>query len=154
MVARYLGLWSSAWCDSPFDDEFGDRFEYVVCVKCSSQYPTPSGYSCLETGFGIVVIKSYSQNTVTAGEARSLCAADAKYVHLPIPQNAAQNKWYMNYAEKIGIDQYWLGINDATVKAEWRTDSGDLQTYLPWKSGLVVILYRHVEFQAGNPCLE
>ena len=142
MVARYLGLWSSEWCDSLFDDEFGHSAEYVVCVKCSSQYPTPSGYSCLETDFGIVVIKSYSENTVTADEARSLCAADAEYVHLPMPQNAAQNNWYMNYAKKLGIDQYWLGINDATVEAEWRTDSGDLQTYLPWKSGLVVIQYR------------
>ena len=29
----------------------------------------------------------------------------------------------------------WLGINDLDVEGQWRTDSGDLQNYLPWTSG-------------------
>ena len=132
MVARYLGLWSE--CDgSLFDDDRGWPEEYVVCVKCSSQYSVPPGYSCLETDFGIVVIKSYDQTTATG--ARSLCTADADYVHLPMPQNDAQNMWYVNYAKQLGFNGYWLGINDAIVEGEWKTDKGDLQTYLPWKSG-------------------
>ena len=142
MKARFLGLWE-AGCQSDLDDEFGVNTEHIVCVKCSAYYPTPSGYSCLETDFGIVVIKLYNQKMVSAVEARNICAADAEYVHLPMPENSAQNMWYVNYAKKLGTNQYWLGINDATVEGEWRTDNDDLQTFLPWKSGLEVtqVLY-------------
>ena len=138
MAARYLGLWSGCAGPSYFDDDFGHWDEYIVCVKCSAQYLTPSEYSCLETDFGIVVVKLHNQKAVTATEARSLCAADADYVHLPVPQNIAQNMWYMNYATQLGVNGYWLGVNDATTEGEWRTDNGDLQTFLPWKSGFEV----------------
>ena len=146
MEARYLGLWSG--CDgSYFDDDHGHLTEYVVCVKCPSQYSVPNGYSCLETDFGIIVIKVYNNKEVTASEARALCAADASYVHLPMPQNRAQNTWYINYAKRLHSKGYlphynghWLGINDAQSEGEWKTDTGDLQTYLPWKSGFEVDL--------------
>ena len=145
MSARYLGMWS--YCSgSLFDDDFGSNKEYVVCVKCSSQYSVPNEYSCLETDFGIMVVKSYNQEQVSAAEARALCAADANYVHLPMPQNAAQNMWYINYAKTLGFSGYWLGINDVKSEGQWITDTDDIQTYLPWKSGLEVTetLYRSV----------
>ena len=136
MEARYLGLWSGCG-GSHFDDDKGRWPEYVVCVKCSAQYSAPNGYSCLETDFGIILIKAYTEE-VTATEARALCAADASYVHLPMPQNQTQNTWYVNYAKKLGINEYWIGINYTESEGKWRTDTGDLQTYLPWKSGFEV----------------
>ena len=33
------------------------------------------------------------------------------------------------------LENYWLGISDVVVEGEWRTDKGDLQTYLNWASG-------------------
>lgn len=130
MGQRYLGLWSG--CNgSLFDDAWYSEIENVVCVKCSTQYTVPSGYSCLETDFGMMVIKSYNQKKVSATEARALCAADADYVHLPTPKNSVQNMWYVNYAKKLGFTGFWLGING--TGDEWRTDTGYRQTYLPWK---------------------
>ena len=134
MQARYLGIWSGCNEAKPFDDDFGTSYEFVYCVKCSSKYAVPYGYSCLETDFGLMIIKAYGHK-VTATEARRLCAADADYVHLPIPQNGAQNSWYENYAKKLGLDKYWLGISDDNIGGVWKTDKGDLQTYLPWRPG-------------------
>ena len=137
MKARFLGLWDG--CDG-FDDDFDWSMEHVVCVKCSSKYSVPKGYSCLATDFGIIIVKSYNQIEVSAFEARSLCAKDADYVHLPMPINDAQNIWYKNYAKSLDFTGYWLGVNDVESEGEWRTDTGDLQTYLPWKSGFEVTL--------------
>ena len=133
MRARYLGIWSGCKDGNHFDDDLGTSIKYLYCVKCSSQYAVPYGYSCLETDFGLIVIKVYGHKA-SATEARRLCTADADYVHLPMPQNDAQNSWYDNYAKKLGLDKYWLGISDDNIEGKWKTDKGDLQTYLPWRS--------------------
>ena len=134
--AKFLSMWKG--CDGSLFDDAWDMYKQLLCVKCSMQYPTPAGYSCLETDFGLVIIKIHDDKTVTATEARALCAADADYVHLPMPQNDVQNNWYVAYAKKRGLSTYWLGFNDAKVEGEWRTDTGDLATYMNWKSGLKV----------------
>ena len=121
-----------------FDNNHAESLVWILCTKCPLQYATPDEYSCLQTDFGTIVIKLHNQ-TVTATEARSLCAADADYVHLPMPQNSIENMWYINYAKKLGVSEFWLGINHATTEGEWRTDNGDLQTFLSWKSGSEVV---------------
>ena len=83
MKTRYLNWWNEKKC---LDDDFGIRWNHwkpkaVICVKCSPKYLVPEGYSCLETDFGLVVIKAYTKQ-VTVLEARGLCAADADNVHL------------------------------------------------------------------------
>ena len=64
--------------------------------------------------------------------AREKCKADGS--HLPTPRSEAENAWYRNYAAKLNIDYFWLGIDDANVEGEWRTETGDLQTFFKWDS--------------------
>ena len=66
---------------------------------------------------------------------RQKCRSDGDNINFPIPRNKAENQWYQNYAAKFEKPGYWLGINDADVEGEWRTDNGDLQTYFNWLSG-------------------
>ena len=86
MKARYLNWWvvgpDSCPDSKTFDDVLSNNPSSATCVKCSPKYLVPKGYSCLETDFGLVVIKAYNETTVTASEARNLCSADADYVHL------------------------------------------------------------------------
>lgn len=63
---------------------------------------------------------------------RHKCKADGNNVHLPMPRSAAENQWYKNYAAKVNIPSFWLGINDVDIEGEWRTDNGDLQAYFNW----------------------
>ena len=62
--------------------------------------------------------------------AREQCKADG--AHLPIPKTEAENQWYKNYAAKVGLSYYWLGISDNDLEGEWKTDKGDLQIYSNW----------------------
>ena len=90
---RYLNWWNQHNC---LDDDYGVRGskwtpKAVICVKCSPKYLVPEGYSCLETDFGLVVIKSYTKQ-VTVSEARNICAADEDYVHLSRGHNTSFSK--------------------------------------------------------------
>ena len=103
----------------------------VVCMKCSGYYSIPTNYECHDTDFGIVVVKAFTE-VYTPTAARDKCTSEANYLHLPIPMSAAQNQWYWNYSQVMGLEYYWLGISDAVVEGEYRTDKGDLQTYFNW----------------------
>ena len=130
-VAPYLSMWKN--CDGSHFDDSWNIYKLLLCVKCSSQYRAPTGYSCLETDFGLVIIKIHHEKTVNATEARAICAADADYVHLPMPQNEVQNNWYVTYAKTHGLNSFWLGFKQ--VEGEWKTDNGDLVFYVNWESG-------------------
>ena len=106
----------------------------VLCMKCSGYYSVPTGYDCLDTDFGIVVIKAY---TTKHGhrDAKRLCSADASYLHLPAPTSEAQNQWYLKYAKSLGLDNYWLGITDKDRGGKWLNNEGDPQTYFDWATG-------------------
>lgn len=133
--ADYLSLDNG--CDGgPFKGDFAYNRAHVVCVKCPTEHSVPSGYSCLATRFGIIVIKPYNLTKVSASEARALCAADADYVHLPIPDSNLLNKWYANYAKEFGIYEYWLGFNKS--EGTWTADTGNRQYYFNWKLGFEV----------------
>ena len=95
----------------------------------------PDTYEWIDTEFGAVIVKAYTETTYNLAHAKSLCSNDASYLHLPVPTNEAQNQWYLEYAQKFGLGDYWLGINDSVVEGEWRTNNGDPQNFLKWAPG-------------------
>ena len=109
-------------------DHRGGEARDLICEKCSKRYNIPDGYECHETDFGTVVIKAYTTE-LRPDEAHRKCKSDASYLHLPIPENAAQDAWFLNYSKKKDLRDYWLGINDADIQGTWMTTEGQRQKY-------------------------
>ena len=60
--------------------------------------------------------------------AREKCRADDDKVHLPTPKSGAQNQWYQNYALKLSISHFWLGLDDIVVEGQWKTENDEIQS--------------------------
>ena len=102
-------------------------------LECDNapEYPVPAGYEVHNTEFGTIYTRVYD-DFYTAGEARALCAADADFVHLPIPDSPFLNQWYFDFIGTRSDRDMWLGINDSAEEGTWRTDLGGYQTYFNW----------------------
>ena len=130
-LERYVETYNPSPLFDKWNDIYGHVERNVVCMKCSGYYSIPTNYECHDTDFGTVVVKAFNE-VYTPTAARDKCTSEANYLHLPIPMSAAQNQWYWNYSQVMGLEYYWLGISDAVVEGEYRTDKGDLQTYFNW----------------------
>ena len=120
---------NNQWTHSNFLSSFN-----VLCMKCSGYYSVPKGYDCLDTDFGVVLVKAYTKEHKHR-DAKRLCSREASYLHLPAPTSEAQNQWYLEYAKSVGLEDYWLGITDKDREGEWMNDRGDPQTYFDWAQG-------------------
>ena len=69
------------------------------------------------------------------GEARGICAADAPFVHLPIPKSKEQNDFYFNLVgTNAKVYDMWLGISDEVEENVWIGDDGSTIEYFNWRN--------------------
>ena len=106
-------------------------------LSCEANLPLgfiPDGFECHDTKFGIVVTK-FLYRRYSPSHAKSNCASFGDHLHLPIPANSVQNKWYRKYMVSRGHDSMWLGISDVESHRIWKSDRGLIQTYTNWYRG-------------------
>jgi len=99
----------------------------------AKKYPAPAGYTVAKTSFGTVYYKIHD-GLHNRGEALALCAADASFVHLPIPRDDDQNSFYYNLVGKQREWDMWLGITDEVSEGTWMGDDGEPITWFNWRN--------------------
>ena len=93
-------------------------------------------YTCHETSFGLVAVKTYSGN-YNWEEARTKCSQDGTSGvkgELATPLSSIENEWFVNKAKELGLGHFWLGVNDKDVEGTWTNLYGP-QTYSNWNPG-------------------
>ena len=96
-----------------------------------------AGYSCHDTSFGWVAVKSYT-GEYTWEEAKTKCSQDGTNgvkAELPTPRSLIDNDWFYNKANELGLEVYWLGVNDKRKEGTWETQHGVEQNYFNWLDG-------------------
>ena len=81
-------------------------------------YPLPEGYTSHSTAWGTVYTKIYD-DFYTMQEGQALCAGDADFLHMPIPQDMNQNDFYFNLVGARSDRDLWLDINDYDEEGEF-----------------------------------
>ena len=121
-----------------FKNAFGGAENGVMvtpAVITIDPYPLPEGYESTDTAWGTVYYKIHD-GLHNINEARALCAADADFLHLPIPTNSYENDFFFNLVggAQSGKD-LWLGISDEQSEGVWLGDNGVEQSWFNWRKG-------------------
>ena len=96
------------------------------------------GYSCDYTSFGWVAVKAYPGD-YTWEQAKTKCSQDGTNdfkAQLAAPRSSVENEWFVNKANELGVDEFWLGITDKDREDTWKTQHGLPQNYFNWDSDL------------------
>ena len=121
-----------------FKDQFGgvENGKMVLpAVPTADPYPLPEGYTSTDTNWGTVYYKVFD-GLYNINDARALCAADADFLHLPIPTNNFENDFFFDLAGGAQSDRdLWLGISDEQNEGVWLGDNGVEQTWFNWNRG-------------------
>lgn len=119
--------------DKPFRQMswFNNKYGLDAPKTTVDPFPLPEGYTSHDTAWGTVYTKIYDDH-YTMQEGQALCAADADFLHMPIPENWDQNDFYFNLVGKRSDRDLWLGINDYENEGVWMNDHGNLQTFFNW----------------------
>ena len=121
-----------------FTDKFGGADENKNMIPppmpTVDPYPLPEGYTSEDTAWGTVYYKIH-EGLHNINDARALCAADADFVHLPIPSNRFENDFFFNLVGAQKDYDAWLGISDEVTEGVWMGDNGVEQTWFNWNRG-------------------
>ena len=114
---------------------FPDFLPLFRSARCGSGLMDDS-YSCHETSFGLVAVKTYSGN-YNWEEARTKCSQDGTgdvKGELATPLSSTENEWFVNKAKELRLGAFWLGVTDKDVEGTW-TNLYGRQTYFNWYAG-------------------
>ena len=80
-----------------------------------------------------MAVKAYSGN-YNWEEAQIKCSQDGTDVNgeLPAPRSPTDNRWFVDKAHELGLNSFWLGINDRDVEGEYTNQHGSPHNFLRW----------------------